>query len=197
MAPLRAAIVTRQEVVARGLVAMLSDYPHRVVVTTLPATRSRAAGVDVIIYDTLGLHDSDGSDLDHLLRRTPAKLLVLSRDMRPDLRARALAMGCEAWVSMSIHAAALVAAIESTAFGRPLPAQPERLGVVHELTPREVETASLIAQGLSNADICGRLHLSDNTLKSHIRNLYRKIDVNTRAQAVGWALQHGFAGPDR
>ncbi len=198
--PLRVAIVTPQEVVARGLVAMLADYPDRVVVTALSGTRSRAVGVDVIVYDTLGLHDAEGTgedELDHLLHRTAAKVLVLSRDMRPDLRSRALAMGCEAWISMSVRAPEMVTAIERTAFGRPLPEQPERLGVRHQLTPRQVDVAALIAQGLSNHEIAERLHLSENTLKSHIRELYRKIGAGSRGQAVAWALQHGFSGPDR
>lgn len=193
--PVRVAIVTTQEVVARGLVAMLSDYPERVVVTTLPGTRSRATGVDVILYDTLGLYNAEGADLDHLLHRTSATVIAFSRDMRPDLRAHALALGCHAWVSMSIHAVDLVHALESAASGRPLPEQVDRFGALADLTAREVDIAALIALGMSNEEICERLHLSLNTLKSHIRHLYRKIGVTRRAHAVGWALQHGFAGP--
>jgi DNA-binding NarL/FixJ family response regulator len=178
---------------------MLADYPDRVVVTALAGTRSVAAAVDVILYDTLGLHDpdsADGAELEHLVHRTGAKVLVLGSDMRPDLRTRALAMGGDAWISMSSRAADIVVAIERTAFGRPLPERPERLGVRQRLTPRQVDTAALIAQGLSNEEICERLHLSLNTLKSHIRELYRKIGAANRGQAVAWALQHGFAGPD-
>ena len=61
---------------------------------------------------------------------------------------------------------------------------------------REVEIVALIAQGMSNADIAAELYLSGNTLKSHVRNAYRKIGANTRSQAVIWALQHGFAPPE-
>jgi DNA-binding NarL/FixJ family response regulator len=194
--PVRLAIVSRQEVVARGLTAMLADYHDRVIVTALPTVWTRAAGVEVVLYDTIGLHDRDGSDLDHLIHGTDATVVIFSRDMRPDLRARALAKGCRAWVSMSIRAKELVEAIELAAAGQPLPAQEERLGTDAGLSPREVETIALVTQGLSNQEIAERLHLSTNTLKSHIRQAYRKIGATSRAQAVAWALQHGFAPPD-
>lgn len=194
-APIRLAIVSRQEVVARGLTAMLADYPDRVIVTALPSVWTKAAGVEVILYDTLGLHANDGAELEHLTRETEAKILVFSRDMRPDLRARALAFGLP-WVSMSIRAQELVEAIELVAAGEPLPEQTERVADGAGLSPREIEALALIAQGLANKEIADKLFLTTNTLKSHIRQAYRKIGVSSRAQAVAWAIQHGFAPPD-
>lgn len=194
--PIRLAIVSRQEVVARGLTAMLADYPDRVAVISLPSVWTRAPGVDVVVYDTLGLHNSDGAELDHLVKETDAKVLILSRDMRPDLRARALAKGAHAYVSMSIRAKELVQSVELTAAGEPLPDQAERLGQEVGLSPREVETLSLITQGLSNQEIAERLYLTINSVKSHIRAAYRKIDAHSRSQAVAWCMQHGFAPPD-
>lgn len=188
--PIRLAVLSRQEVIARGLTAMLSDYPDRVIVTALPGARSRAAGVEVVLYDALGLHNSDGTELDHLIHATQAKIVLYSRDMRPDLRARALAQGCTAWISMSARAKELLEAIELALDGvRPPEAPP---GYEAGLSPREVETLALITQGLSNEEIVQRLYLSANTLKSHIRQCYRKIGVTTRAQAVGWAVGNGF-----
>ncbi len=195
-APVRVAIISRQEVVARGLVAMLSDYPDRVVVTSIPSTRSRAKRVQVILYDTIGLHHHNVSELEHLLHNTEARVLIFSRDMRPDLRALALGMGCEGWISMTTRSKELVEAIELFARGLPLPDQPLYLGEQAGLSQREVEVLALIAQGLSNAQITERLVLSANTLKTHVRNLYRKIGVRTRSQAVGWAMRNGFAPPD-
>ena len=49
-----------------------------------------------------------------------------------------------------------------------------------ELTRREEEVLGLLVEGLSYADIGERLHLSHSTVKSHVRNLYRKLDVNRR-----------------
>lgn len=196
--PIRLAIVSRQEVIARGLTAMLADYPERVTVTAMPSVWTSARGVDVVLYDTYGLHDTEGADLVHLLAHTHAKVLVYSRDMRPDLRARALAKGATTWVSMSIRSKELIEAVELTAAGLPLPEyEPEHdLGHRAGLSPREVEVIALITQGLSNQEICERLVLTINTLKSHVRAAYKKIGVATRSQAVAWALQNGFAPSD-
>lgn len=194
--PLRVAIISRQEVVARGLTAMLADYPDRVIVTAIPGARSTARGVDLVLYDSICLHNDDGSELDHLIQNTGAKVLFYSRDMRPDLRALAMGKGVTAWVSMSARSKELMDAIELAAAGKAVPEQVERLGHGVGLSPREIEILALIAQGLSNQLIVERLHLTINTLKSHIRSMYRKIGVSSRAQAVAWAMGHGFAPPD-
>jgi DNA-binding NarL/FixJ family response regulator len=194
--PIRLAIVSRQEVVARGLTAMLADYPDRVTVVAL-ASVYRAKGIDVVLYDSHGLHRSDGSDLDHLIQKTDAKVLIFSRDMRPDLRARAIARGADGWVSMSYHAQQLVEAIERIADGKPQEEQVDWIGHEAGLSPREVEVLSLVTMGMSNQDIADRLFLTINTLKSHIRQAYKKIGVTSRAQAVAWCMQHGFAPPEQ
>jgi DNA-binding NarL/FixJ family response regulator len=194
--PIPLAIVSRQEVVTRGLTAMLSDYPERVMVTALASNFAPQRGVRVILYDTYCLHRASGEDLQHLLHHSGANVLVYARDMRPDLRARALAMGAHAWVSMSAGPRELIEAIELVAVGQPVPERHLGIRDAAGLTTREEEVVALIAQGLSNQEIADKLVLSLNTLKSHIRNAYAKMGVRSRAQAVSWAIQHGFAVQD-
>lgn len=67
------------------------------------------------------------------------------------------------------------------------------------LTRKERENLRLIAAGASNADIAKSLNISPHTVKTHVYNLYRKIKVTNRAQAVSWALknldqEHGDIG---
>ena len=63
------------------------------------------------------------------------------------------------------------------------------------LTDRESEILALITQGMSNADVARLTYLRPNTVKSYIRNVYRKIHVESRTQAVLWGVAHGFT-PD-
>ncbi|MFC9342987.1 response regulator [Streptomyces sp. NPDC057020] len=63
------------------------------------------------------------------------------------------------------------------------------------LTERETEVLVLVADGLSNQEIAGRLGISTATVKTHINNLFAKTGVRDRAQAVRYAYQHGLVRP--
>lgn len=58
------------------------------------------------------------------------------------------------------------------------------------LTPKETETLLLLMQGSSNSHIAGQLKVSTHTVKTHLYNLFRKIQVSNRVQAVHWAMNH-------
>jgi DNA-binding CsgD family transcriptional regulator len=58
-----------------------------------------------------------------------------------------------------------------------------------QLTERESEVLALVASGLSNAEAGRLLHLGVNTVKTHLRNAYRKVGVKNRAQAAAYVLQ--------
>ncbi len=62
------------------------------------------------------------------------------------------------------------------------------------LTRREHEILTLITNGLTNAEIGEQLTLSINSIKTYIRQAYRKIDVERRAQAVAWGMTNGLGG---
>jgi DNA-binding NarL/FixJ family response regulator len=60
------------------------------------------------------------------------------------------------------------------------------------LTAREREILQLLADGMSNAEVAGRLFISEETVKSHVRHILTKLEADTRTQAVGIALREAI-----
>lgn len=60
------------------------------------------------------------------------------------------------------------------------------------LTAREEEIATLVAEGLTNADICAELFISLGTVKSHLSSLQRKLRVRNRVGIAAWAWEAGL-----
>ena len=105
-------------------------------------------------------------------------------------------LGASGYLSKALPARDLVAAIEALHAGEVVISDPPGKargasghawpGRAEGLSDREAEILALITQGKNNAEIAGLTYLSPNTVKSYVRNLYRKIDVSSRTQAVLW-----------
>ena len=74
----------------------------------------------------------------------------------------------------------------------PPPRSPAPPGAFDELTPRELDVLRLIAQGLRNRDIAEKLVISEKTVQNHISNIFAKLQVNDRSQAIVRAIQGGL-----
>ncbi len=80
-------------------------------------------------------------------------------------------------------------------FARPGAATTRTSERLAELTPREREVLVLLAGGATNAEIAGRLHLGEATVKTHVSRVLTKLDVRDRTQAVVFAYEHGVVRP--
>jgi DNA-binding NarL/FixJ family response regulator len=63
------------------------------------------------------------------------------------------------------------------------------------LSEREVQVVRLVAAGMTNRKIAGRLGISEKTVARHISNIFTKLDLSSRAAATAYAYQNGLAGP--
>ncbi len=73
----------------------------------------------------------------------------------------------------------------------------EALGAISRLTPREKEVLDAVAEGLDGKGISGRLHISLRTERNHMASILAKFGVNSRLQALVFAIRHGVVNVDR
>jgi LuxR family maltose regulon positive regulatory protein len=77
------------------------------------------------------------------------------------------------------------------------PQQTQASAIAESLSARESDILKLIAEGLSNKEIARNLAIAPETVKSHVKNIFTKLNVEKRAQAVSRAQILGLAGTDR
>ena len=225
-APIRVLIADDQRVVREGLsmlVGLIDDVKVvGVACDGAEAVRlAEAQQPDVILMD-LRMPDLDGIAATAQLReRLPAaRVLVLTTYADEDAIVPALQAGALGYLTKDASAEQIETAIRAVHAGQthldpavqerlvaavvsrlPAPADPENLAPGDRkppdgLTTREAEVLSLLASGLSNAEIAQRLYLSHATVKTHINRIFAKTGVRDRAQAVRYAYQHGLTALD-
>jgi DNA-binding NarL/FixJ family response regulator len=187
---IRVAIVAAHDIIDTGLRGILRDVPG---VQLLGRVPQPGDDVDVVLYDALAMASDDAEEFLRLVEDGGPPIIVVGHELRPDLSARALAHGAVGSVSIDAPALEIVLAVRRVADTGTMTLETHELGWEASLTLREVDVLSAITQGLSNEETAGLLAISPNTLKTYIRTAYRKIDVDSRSQAVAWCLQHGFA----
>jgi DNA-binding NarL/FixJ family response regulator len=130
-----------------------------------------------------------------------AKVIVLTTYDTDEDIARALQAGAKAYILKDISADALVACIHDVLAGKTYLAPAaaaklaERITQV-QLTPRELATLRLMADGRSNKEIATALGISERTVKTHLGHLFEKLGVTSRTEAVKVASRRGLVRLD-
>ena len=131
-------------------------------------------------------------------------VVVFSAYTNPTNIARASALGCHDFILKTSGPDTLVSAIKNAAEGNPTPEssllvktktrmrRTNNDNVDSPLTNRESQVLRHVSMGLSNREIGKSLGISVETVKEHVQNILRKLDVNDRTQAAVWALKNGL-----
>ena len=126
-----------------------------------------------------------------------ALVIVLTTYDTDDEIARALKAGAKAFVLKDITADGLVGCIRDVLGGKTYlaPAAAAKLvasAASVQLTPRELETLRLIADGKANKEVASALDISERTVKTHLRHLFEKLGVTSRTEAIKVATRRGL-----
>lgn len=158
----------------------------------LDAIRELAPDVAVLDVNMPGL---DGHGVLRAVQRDglPTRVVMLSATVLPPEEREALAAGALAYLSKEATRDAICDAVAAAARGDRLQhdvAAPERTRPL--LSPRELEVLRLTAGGQSAPAIGRQLHLSPETVKTHLKNVYEKLGVSDRAAAVAEGMRRGL-----
>ncbi len=158
---------------------------------------------DVILLD-LGLPGMSGLEATRRLRALgcPARILVLSASEDIDDVTASLGAGAHGYMHKRIHAEDLVDSVRRAARGEPviprdmvapfLEHQAREKRSATPLSEREQEVLALLAEGCKNSEIARRLATAEGTVKTHVRNIYRKLGIGTRREAMACASSLGL-----
>jgi DNA-binding NarL/FixJ family response regulator len=169
---------------------------------------------DVILMD-VRMPVMDGVEATRRLARTgtSARIVILTTFDSDEYVYEALRAGASGFLLKDVEPAQLVDAVRVVARGEALlaPSVTRRLldrfahtlpdssrrapAALAELTERELEVLTLLASGLSNAELAERLFLSETTVKTHVSSILRKLGLRDRVQAVVLAYQAGLVRP--
>ncbi|MGW4030608.1 response regulator [Streptomyces sp. NPDC004838] len=214
--PVTVLIADDEELTRTGLRTLLSAKPYLDVVgeaadgtEVLPlVSRLRP---DVVLMD-VRMPGMDGIEATRRLRAAlddPPKVVVITTFESDDHVYEALRAGADGFVlkrtpadriARGVHLVATAdsllfpEAIRRLATARPAPVPPGRSPLL-PLTGRETETLRLMAKGLSNPEIAGRLVVSLETVKTHVSNVLMKLGAQNRTQAVIVAYESGLVIP--
>ena len=195
-----------------ALAAMIEREPDFSVVGqagTLAEARPMLGGVDVVVVN-LHLPDGDGTELVRELRAAnpDAVGLVLTGSEDRVVHARAVEAGAAGVLHKSSPIREIVAAMRRLHTGEMLLSRAELVEMLslareqrererdaqralESLTPREREVLQALPHGASDKEIAERLGISERTVRTHVLNILGKLGVNSRLEALVFAVRHG------
>jgi DNA-binding NarL/FixJ family response regulator len=216
--PLRVLVADDQALVRAGFRMILAADGIEVVGEATNGAEAvdavRRSRPDVVLMD-IRMPELDGLEATRRILAdalTPPRVIMLTTFDLDHYVYAALTAGASGFLLKDVTPEHLVAAVRLVRTGDALlaPAITRRLverfahrddgppvppGDLAALTPRELEVLCLLAQGLSNAELAARLHLSEATVKTHVARILAKLGLRDRVQAVVLAYRTGLVSP--
>lgn len=209
MSPVRVLIADDRPIFRAGVTGMLRDFPEidivgEAVTGRQAVERSRRLKPDVILMD-LNMPEMGGIAATRAIKEEDPDQVVLAltvSELEEDI-VEMVAAGASGYVLKDVDPASLARSIQDAHAGRfqlddgltrrvimrlGSTLKHHRRPPAEPLTDRETEIVHMVVEGKGNKAIASRLDLSEGTIKSHLRNIYRKLHVQTRAEAAAQAV---------
>jgi DNA-binding NarL/FixJ family response regulator len=214
--PIRVLFVEDHQLLAEALAAMLAREPDMEVVGTAGSVADAKVmareRVDVVLMD-YRLPDGTGADATRAIKaRWPAARVVMLTAVKDDETVlESIQAGADGYLTKDRAAEDVVQAVRAAYAGetllprsviveiaRRVAAAKERgddRKLVEPLTPRELEVLRALTDGLSTPEICEKLYIAPNTLRTHVQNIMGKLRVHSKLEAVAFALKNRLVEP--
>jgi DNA-binding NarL/FixJ family response regulator len=216
--PIRVLLVDDHQLLTGSLSQLLAREPDIEVVgvagTVADATVMARERLDVVLMD-YRLPDGTGADAARAIKARwgNVRIVMLTALNDDETVLESIQAGADGYLTKDRAVEEVVSAVRSAHAGETLLPRSVIMGIaqrvaaardkgadrrqVEQLTPRELEVLRALTDGLSTPEICDRLFITANTLRTHVQNIMGKLRVHSKLEAVAFALRHRLVEPPR
>ena len=211
MTSIRILLVDDHEMVREGLKAMLQSEPDLEVVAETGLGREvpgllDGSRPDIVLLD-VRLPDMSGVEVCRQATRShpDVKVIMLTTFVDPDLVDECIDAGARGYLVKDVRGMSLKENVRAVSRGQAVLAPEVAGGILDRVRDRrsaeagppalsqsQVAILGLMTRGFSNREIATEVHLSENTIKTHIQEIFRKLGVHNRVEAVMTATKHNW-----
>lgn len=216
--PIRVLLVDDHQLLTEALARILELEPDISVVgvagSVADAKTMARERLDVVLMD-YRLPDGTGADATRAIKaRWPGARIVMLTALNDDETIlESIQAGADGYLTKDRAVEDVVSAVRSANAGETLLPRSVIVGIaqrvaaardraqdrqpVEPLTPRELDVLRALTDGLSTPEICDRLFIAPNTLRTHVQNIMGKLRVHSKLEAVAFALRHRLVEPPK
>jgi DNA-binding NarL/FixJ family response regulator len=216
--PIRVLLVDDHQLLTGSLSALLAREPDMEVVgvagSVAEAKNLAKDRLDVVLMD-YRLPDGTGAEATRAIKaRWPAARVVMLTAVNDDETIlESIQAGADGYLTKDRAVDDVVSAVRQAHAGETLLPRSVIVGIaqrvvaardkgterrhIEPLTPRELEVLKALTEGLSTPEICDRLFIAPNTLRTHVQNIMGKLRVHSKLEAVAFAIRNRLVEPPR